>query len=494
MGEGSAVMPGDGEAEETGEEDQSESDEATGGGMFEEEGMEGAGDGHQGGTGNAPSAMSEQGEFVIASVAGAEVTEEHGEEGGNDADEKAELDDLTTFDRGFSPGPEFEQGDEGEETDGQVQEHHVERAKELFPGERGGHGGSRIHRSPCRAAKHRQQEQGPGPMAKYGVHRGAHSGSRWPPVSTWDCRKLSIGCDGSAVDRNGLRPLVGSMRVLIIGCGYLGMAIGEMLVATGHAVTGVRRGPDADGELAARGIGLLVGDITDRDNVQSWPDGWDVVINAVSSSRGGAEVYRQVYGNGTRHVVERYAGSGLARYIHISSTSVYGQTDGGWVDEDSATEPGTETGGVLVDTEHWLLNGPKSMDWPAVILRVAGIYGPGRGHLLGQLLKDEARIQGDGSRWVNMVHRDDAARGVICVAEAAEVGSVYNVVDDEPVSQGAFLQWLALEYGKPSPPMATESENSARKRGLTHKRVSNRRLRELGWKLEYPTYREGYRR
>lgn len=283
------------------------------------------------------------------------------------------------------------------------------------------------------------------------------------------------------------------MRILIIGCGYLGMAIGERLVAAGHSVTGVRRGPDVDGELAARGIGLIEGDITDRNNVRSWPDGWDVVINAVSSSRGGAEVYRQVYGNGTRHVVERYAGSGLARYIHISSTSVYGQTDGGWVDEDAATEPGTETGGVLVDTERWLLEERKARGFPVVLLRVAGIYGPGRGHLLSQLLKGEARIQGDGSRWVNMVHRDDAARAVICVAEASEVGSVYNVVDDEPVAQGAFVKWLAQEHGKASPPMATELENSARKRGLTHKRVLNRRLRALGWKLEYPTYREGYR-
>lgn len=161
VGEGSAVMTGDGKAEETGEEDQAESDKAAGCGVFEEECMEGAGNRDQGAAGDAPAAVALKGEFVIAAVAGPEITEDHGEAGGDDPKDQAELDHLASFGRGLAPGPEFEQGDQGQESDGQVQQHHVERAEELLPREGGGNGCSRIRRGPCRAAKARQQEQAP---------------------------------------------------------------------------------------------------------------------------------------------------------------------------------------------------------------------------------------------------------------------------------------------------------------------------------------------
>ena len=288
------------------------------------------------------------------------------------------------------------------------------------------------------------------------------------------------------------------MRVLIVGCGYVGLELGRQWVARGAFVAGVRRSPDAAGELAAAGLATVTGDVTRREEVLAWPGGWDVVVNAVSSSRGGAEVYRQIYRDGTRHLLEWMGGAGVGRYVHLSSTSVYGQTDGGWVDETSATEPKSETSLLLVETERSLLRSHGEGGTAAVVLRVAGIYGPGRGHQLQQLLRGEARIQGDGWRWVNMVHRDDVASAVRTVAEApvaSVAGRVFNVVDDEPVPQGEFVTWLAHEYGKPVPPVASEEENAARKRGLTHKRVSNRRLRtETGWIPALGTFREGYRR
>jgi nucleoside-diphosphate-sugar epimerase len=94
-----------------------------------------------------------------------------------------------------------------------------------------------------------------------------------------------------------------------------------------------------------------------------------------------------------------------------------------------------------------------------------------------------------------MVHRDDVAAAIRIVSESRSAGRIYNVVDDEPVAQGDFVTWLAREYGLPLPPVATEEENAARKRGLTHKRVRNARLRsETSWQPAYPTFREGYRR
>lgn len=283
------------------------------------------------------------------------------------------------------------------------------------------------------------------------------------------------------------------MRVLIVGCGYVGLELGRQWAAAGAEVAGVCRSPESAAGLVAAGLGAITGDITAAGDVGRWPGGWDVVVNAVSSSRGGPEVYRDVYLAGTRHLAGWLRGTGVGRYVHLSSTSVYGQTEGGWVDETSATEPGSATSRILVETEAWLMSAFAEDGFPVQILRVAGIYGPGRGFALQQLLKGEARIQGDGLRWVNMVHRDDVASAVRAVAERGGVGRVYNVVDDEPVAQGEFVTWLARSRGLPVPPVATEAENAARKRGLTHKRVSNRRLRaETGWEPLYPTFRQGY--
>lgn len=284
---------------------------------------------------------------------------------------------------------------------------------------------------------------------------------------------------------------------MIVGCGYVGLELGRQWVAQGVDVSGVRRSEAGAAELLESGIRVVVGDVTAPESMTKWGRDWDVVVNAVSSSRGGVDVYRQVYGVGTRNLVGWMREAGVGRYVHLSSTSVYGQTDGGWVTEASPADPLPETGQVLAATERWILGGAASGVAPT-ILRVAGIYGPGRGYALQQLLKGEARIQGDGTRWVNMVHRDDVASAIRAVAGAsvkAVGGKVFNVVDDEPVRQGEFVTWLAREHGLPVPPVATEEENAARKRGLTNKRVDNRRLREsTGWVPQYRSFREGYAR
>ena len=163
------------------------------------------------------------------------------------------------------------------------------------------------------------------------------------------------------------------------------------------------------------------------------------------------------------------------------------------MDESAPTEPGTETGRLLVATEQLVLEAARLGSVPGRVLRVAGIYGPGRGHLFQQFLKDEARLQGDGSRWINMIHRDDVAGALIAALTRGRAGELYNAVDDEPVSQLGFLAWLADRLNRPLPPQATPEEAAGRKRGFTHKRVSNRKLRtETDWVPRYPTFREGY--
>jgi nucleoside-diphosphate-sugar epimerase len=283
------------------------------------------------------------------------------------------------------------------------------------------------------------------------------------------------------------------VRVLIIGCGYVGLPLGAELARLGHEVFGLRRSPDT-GELSAAGIQPLAGDITESATLARLKPDFDWVVNTVSSSKGGVDDYRAVYLEGTKRLIDwLQRNDRLRQYLYTSSTSVYAQTDGSWVTEDSATEPNSETGQVLVETEHFLRNAARTKNFPGTILRVAGIYGPERGHLFQQYLRGEARLNEKGSRFINMIHRDDVVRAIVAVLERGTAGEIYNVADDEPVTQREFFQWLSDQLGMPMPPVATEPEIANRKRGLTNKKVSNRKLRlALGCELKYPTFRQGY--
>ena len=281
-------------------------------------------------------------------------------------------------------------------------------------------------------------------------------------------------------------------RILLLGCGYVGLATGARLARAGHSVFGLRRAAEAGDELRAAGLEPLTGDLTRRTDLDRLPGPFDWVVNTVSSSRGGAAEYRDTYLEGTRTVLAWLATQRVAKFVYTSSTSVYAQNDGRVVDESSPAEPAGETGRLLRDTEELLLAAARERAFPAVILRVAGIYGPGRGHLFHQFLAGEARLAGDGSRLMNMIHRDDVASAIVAALENGRPGEIYNCADDEPVSQRDFLAWLAAQLGRPPPPPATDAENAARKRGLTHKRVNNWKLHALGWTPQYPSFRDGY--
>ena len=282
------------------------------------------------------------------------------------------------------------------------------------------------------------------------------------------------------------------MRILIVGCGYVGVPLGAELVRLGHEVFGLRRNPAAESELKAAGILPLIGDVSRPEMLATLPRDFDWVVNCVAAG-GNAENYRAVYLQGTRNLIEWLAANPPKKFVYTSSTSVYAQNDGSQVKESSPTEPFAETSKVLVETEKVLLAAMVERNFPAVILRVAGIYGPERGHWFKQFMQDTAHIEGDGSRHLNMIHRDDLVACLIAALKNGRVGEIYNVVDDEPVSQLHFFQWLAQAVDKPLPPSEPENPDPIRRRGVTNKRVSNRKLKmELGHPFKYPTFRQGY--
>jgi nucleoside-diphosphate-sugar epimerase len=279
------------------------------------------------------------------------------------------------------------------------------------------------------------------------------------------------------------------MRVLIIGCGYVGVPLGRSLASDGHEVFGLRRSSAADSELITAGIGPLHADVTDLNQLQAITPRFDWVINLVSSTRGGPEEYSAVYLQGTRNILTWLQPHPPLRFIYTSSTSVYAQDDGSIVEEGSLTAPTNQTSRILLETENELLQ----QKWlPSLILRVAGIYGPGRGHLFKQFLRDEAVLRGDGESYTNMIHLADLAAAIVHLLKlpASPTNQLLNIVDDEPVKQREFFEWLAGRLGKPMPPSVPP--DPARKRGLTNKLVSNAKLKATNFSLIYPTFREGY--
>jgi len=295
------------------------------------------------------------------------------------------------------------------------------------------------------------------------------------------------------------------MRVLIVGCGYVGLPLGIELARQGHQVFGLRRSVLAEIELKAAGIMPLLADITRPETLANVPRDFDWVVNCAASGGGGADDYRMVYLEGNRNLIAHFNGAALQKFVYTSSTSVYAQNDGSVVTETSPTEPEAATARVLVETEKLLLaaaNGSRGIgsrppaaphQFPAAILRVAGIYGPGRGYAFKQFLRGEARIEGDGSRVMNMIHRDDLIGVIIAALERGTPGNIYNAADNEPVSQHDFYAWLAGELDRPLPPAVAADAEVWRKRGVTNKRVSNARLRtELKYAFKFPDFRSGY--
>ena len=281
------------------------------------------------------------------------------------------------------------------------------------------------------------------------------------------------------------------MRALIIGCGYVGVPLGRRLIQLGHEIWGVRRTAESASELSAHGIQPIAADISQAGALDNLAEPFDWVVNLVSSDKGGPEEYRQIYLEGNRNVVAWARQRPLKKLIYSSSTSVYGQTDGSAVKESSPTEPATETSRILLEAERTLLDAAPGV--PGIVLRVAGIYGPERGHLFKQYLRNEAKIPGRGDRITNMIHRDDLVEVIIAALKNGRPGEIYNVADDEPVQLVHFYRWLSETLGKWMPPFVPEEEAPERKRALTSKKIQNRKMKmELGAQLKYPTFRQGY--
>ena len=261
---------------------------------------------------------------------------------------------------------------------------------------------------------------------------------------------------------------------LIFGCGYLGRVVAGRWLAAGHRVAALTRSRTAD--LQALGVEPILGDVTDPASLQLPPV--DTVLYAVGLDRSAGKGMREVYVGGLANVLSVLPAP--RRFIYVSSTSVYGQTDGGWVDESSPTESTEESGRIVLECEQLL----RSRLPHATVLRFAGIYGPGRVIRRAAVQKGEP-LAADPDGWLNLVHIEDGATAVVAAAERAVEGRIINIADDRPVTRREFYTTMAELLGAPPAAFVPAPAGSNR-------RVGNRVMHDqLGVDLRYPDFRSG---
>ncbi len=268
--------------------------------------------------------------------------------------------------------------------------------------------------------------------------------------------------------------------LFIAGCGFLGEAAAGFFCAEGWRVAGITASPESAARLSRKIPTALSADLCSAEAlaaVRRQHGPFDVVLHCASSGRGGAAAYQRIYVDGCARLAETFPDAHL---LFAGSTSVYAQADGEWVDESSPTRPDRETGRLLLAAEALCLAAG------GCVLRLSGLYGPGRSVLLRKFLDGSAMLEEGGRRWINQIHRDDAARAILTVAGRGERGEIFNVTDDHPATQREAYGWLAEYFARALPREGPADRD--RKRGWTSKRVRNDRLRSLGWEPQFPNY------
>ncbi len=286
------------------------------------------------------------------------------------------------------------------------------------------------------------------------------------------------------------------MRKLIFGCGYLGERVAQKWLGDGHETWALTRSEEHASRLAESGLNPLVGDVLDLGSLQKFPQ-VETVFYAVGFDRTSKPSKRTVYVDGLRNVLEGIRGK-CRRFVYISSTSVYGQDNGEFVDEFSAVSPGEENGCICRDAEavvweHFRRTDHDSGKGDAIILRLAGLYGPGRLLAREQQLRQGGLLSGNPDAWLNLIHVEDAVQAVLAAEVRGQSGETYLVCDDRPIRRREYYAALASQLGLAPPGFESLAANAPEWQKL-NKRCVNRRMREeLGVELRSPTVIEGLR-
>lgn len=269
-----------------------------------------------------------------------------------------------------------------------------------------------------------------------------------------------------------------AQRVLVAGCGDVGARVALLLRDSGAEVWGLRR---SDAPLPA-GITLLQADLTDADSLRQLPERIDRVVYLPTPDTRGPLAYRKVFVQGLQNLLQALGRRALQRIVFVSSSAVYGEHNGDWVDEDTCATPLGFNGEVLLEAEQWLGGSGQR----ATVLRLAGLYGPGRTELFERLRSGRARVRTEPPFWSNRVHVDDAACAIVHILGLPDPATLYLGVDDTPLPIAHLYGEVARRLGVPEP-----AEGPA-PQGIGSKRLSNARLRASGFVPRWSDSRVGY--
>jgi nucleoside-diphosphate-sugar epimerase len=292
------------------------------------------------------------------------------------------------------------------------------------------------------------------------------------------------------------------MTVLLAGCGDLGTEAALRFAAAGRRVVGWRRSPD---KLPADVVGVAADLSAGR--LPSVPADTSAVVVTIAAGSPTEDAYRAAYVDGLSNVLDAVLAShaDVARVLFVSSTAVYGDAGGRWIDEGTTPEPGGFSGRIMREAEELLFDRLGGTGIAPVALRLGGIYGPSRTRLIDQVRTGTAVIPAE-PRYTNRIHRDDAAAAIVqlCTMDAVP-NPVYVGVDNDPAELGDVFCFLAAELGLPRPPSSAAADSktggdgggapkaAAEPARGGNKRCSNALLRSTGFELLYPSFREGYR-
>jgi nucleoside-diphosphate-sugar epimerase len=281
---------------------------------------------------------------------------------------------------------------------------------------------------------------------------------------------------------------------VLIGTGYLGRRLGARLLAAGYTVRGLTRSPDHAREIAALGIVPFLADVTRPETLPPALREATHVFHLLGAMRGEEAALRLLHVEGTGHVLAALPPA-LSRYVYVSSTAVYGQTEGEWVDETAVCEPTSLIGRLRCEAEALILKAHRERGVPAVILRAGSIYRPGS-PVNAQIREGRYRVSTDPAKWMNHIYIEDFLDGLVVAAERGRPGEVYNLVDDEPHPAGAYFAALAEAIGVPAPPVTFKppEEGCGALVRESNKRCANTKFKtHCAWRLAFPTYRDGIR-
>jgi nucleoside-diphosphate-sugar epimerase len=268
-----------------------------------------------------------------------------------------------------------------------------------------------------------------------------------------------------------------SERILLAGCGDLGLRVARRLLARGDEVFALRRRSPENGD----GIHWLRGDLADPAGLRGLPRGVARLVYLPAPGARDEAAYRAVFVDGLDRLLDALDASALRRVLFVSSSAVYGGHDGAWVDEDTPADPPGFNGRVLLEAERRL-----AQRAPALVLRLAGLYGPGRLQLVERLRAGWARVPRTPPHWANRFHADDAAAAIAHLLHLRDAQPLYLGVDDTPLPLDVLYDHLAGLLGVPPP---AEGPAPA---GVGSKRLSNARLRASGFVPRWPDARVGY--